>query len=137
MRSTKNQQLFITLMFSAVILCCLLFVLIFFPDGMIIALFFIPCFLVPAVIFGVRFFKVKYYEKHSVPVLGRIVRIYRKSWKYYKVAYFTIEFKISYNDKPIIAKILYSVQAHDMYDLDMTNAMELRYIESKNLVIVL
>lgn len=53
------------------------------------------------------------------------------------MAYFTIEFKISYNDKPIIAKTLYSVQAHDMYDLDMTNAMELRYIESKNLVIVL
>lgn len=60
-----------------------------------IALFFIPYFLVPAVIFGVGLLKVKYYEKYSVPVLGRIVRIYKKSWKRFKVAYFTVEFKIN------------------------------------------
>lgn len=137
MRPTKHQQLLIAAMSSVVTLFFSLYLHLFLRLETIIVIISVPLFLVPAIVFWIRFIRVKYYEKHSVPVNGRVVRLYRKGIRFFRYTYFAVEFKFDHKGKSVTAETLYLVWDYDVDDVDFSILLPLRYIENKNRVIIL
>lgn len=94
-------------------------------------------FFVAPIVFWIRVIRIKYYEKHSVPVNGRVVRLYRKGARIIRHAFFAVEFKFDYKGESVTAETLYLVWDYDVDDVDFSILLPLRYIENKNRAIIL
>lgn len=72
MHSTKNQELWIAVMSSGVALLFSLYICLSLRPGFIFGMIIAHFFFVAPVVFWIRFIRIKYYEKHSVPVNERV-----------------------------------------------------------------
>lgn len=137
MRSTKNQELWIAVMSSGGALFLSVYICLLLRSGFIFGMIITHFFFVAPIVFWIRFIRIKYYEKHSVPVNGRVVRLYRKGIRFFRYSFFAVEFKFDYKGKPVTAETLYLVRDYNMDDVDFSILLPLRYIENKNRVIIL